>query len=164
MLLPISEFYTHKKMADRHLNFCKNCVKNRIQLYRQENIEKIREYDRQRGRTAEHIQKNIAYAEKLKTEYPQKYKEMEKKRSDNYIQQHPDRRQAHMMVYAKIRNKNIVKKPCEVCGTTRKIEAHHDDYAKPLEIRWLCKKHHMELHRALNDQRRVLKREMQEAN
>lgn len=32
-------------------------------------------------------------------------------------------------------------RPCE--GV---IQAHHDDYAKPLEIRWLCHFHHQNLH------------------
>lgn len=41
----------------------------------------------------------------------------------------------------------LVKKPCEVCGTTEKVEAHHDDYTKPLEVRWLCKTHHQEHHK-----------------
>ncbi len=41
----------------------------------------------------------------------------------------------------------LIRKPCEVCGSTEKIEAHHDDYHKPLEVRWLCKKHHMEHHK-----------------
>jgi hypothetical protein len=41
----------------------------------------------------------------------------------------------------------LVRLPCEVCKTNEKVEAHHDDYTKPLEVRWLCRKHHQEHHR-----------------
>ena len=40
----------------------------------------------------------------------------------------------------------LVKKPCEVCGNI-KVDAHHDDYTKPMDVRWLCRKHHNEHHR-----------------
>jgi len=35
--------------------------------------------------------------------------------------------------------------PCEVCGALD-VEMHHDNYAKPLAVRWLCKRHHRALH------------------
>ena len=41
----------------------------------------------------------------------------------------------------------IVKSPCEICNETLNVEAHHDDYMKPLDVRWLCKKHHAEHHK-----------------
>jgi hypothetical protein len=40
----------------------------------------------------------------------------------------------------------LLRKPCEVCGK-EKVDAHHDDYMKPLDVRWLCRKHHNEHHR-----------------
>lgn len=46
-----------------------------------------------------------------------------------------------------MRNNNLKRQPCEICGVT-KAEAHHDDYNKPLEVRWLCFKHHREWHKA----------------
>lgn len=49
-----------------------------------------------------------------------------------------------------IRNGMLIKQPCEVCGTTENIEAHHDDYTKPYDIRWLCRKHHNEHHHPLD--------------
>ena len=37
-------------------------------------------------------------------------------------------------------------RPCEVCGRRRSIHAHHVDYARPLEVRWLCRWCHLEQH------------------
>lgn len=45
-----------------------------------------------------------------------------------------------------VRQGRLIEMPCEVCKSTVKIEAHHDDYSKPLEVRWLCRKHHREHH------------------
>jgi hypothetical protein len=34
---------------------------------------------------------------------------------------------------------------CEVCGSPH-TDAHHQDYSKPLEVRWLCCRHHRQFH------------------
>jgi hypothetical protein len=57
-------------------------------------------------------------------------------------EQHPDRVHAHRIVFGALRNGTLKRKPC-ICGEL-KVEAHHKDYSKPLEVMWLCKKHHME--------------------
>lgn len=40
-----------------------------------------------------------------------------------------------------IKRGELTRQPCEVCGDP-KVDAHHDDYSKPLDVRWLCRKHH----------------------
>ena len=35
---------------------------------------------------------------------------------------------------------------CENCGQERYTHAHHDDYSKPLEVRWFCCSCHRRLH------------------
>ncbi len=44
-----------------------------------------------------------------------------------------------------ITDKKIIRLSCEVCGM--KAEAHHNNYDKPLEVKWLCFKHHREYHK-----------------
>jgi hypothetical protein len=44
--------------------------------------------------------------------------------------------------------------PCEICGKTEDIERHHEDYSKPLEVRWLCKSHHLDIHRIFRSMRK----------
>lgn len=55
---------------------------------------------------------------------------------------YPERNIAHGKVFIELRAGRIIKQPC-FCGKI-KSEAHHEDYSKPLEIIWLCKKHHIE--------------------
>ena len=55
--------------------------------------------------------------------------------------------QSRKKVFVYLRNKKISKNPC-FCGETI-VEAHHEDYLKPLNIQWLCKKHHKEADKKL---------------
>ena len=59
----------------------------------------------------------------------------------------PVARQARSIATYAIRRGKLIRQPCEVCSSGR-AHAHHDDYSKPLEIRWLCPKHHQQFHRS----------------
>jgi hypothetical protein len=53
--------------------------------------------------------------------------------------------QARRKLRDAIRLGEITKGPCERCGNPE-TQAHHDDYSKPFEVRWLCTVHHAEHH------------------
>jgi DNA-binding CsgD family transcriptional regulator len=40
----------------------------------------------------------------------------------------------------------MVRGSCEVCGTDEKVHAHHHDYTKPLDVKWLCFQCHKASH------------------
>lgn len=54
-----------------------------------------------------------------------------------------DRRFARNQVRIAVKKGLLKKEPC-YCGEV-KVEGHHPDYSKPLEVIWACKKHHVEL-------------------
>ena len=58
----------------------------------------------------------------------------------------PQMRRAQHAVEVALKGGRMTKAPCETCGSTP-AEAHHDDYGKPLMVRWLCRSHHQEWHR-----------------
>ena len=60
---------------------------------------------------------------------------------------HPEKIQARTAATHAVEVGLLIKEPCSECGDP-KSEAHHDDYSKALEVRWLCRKHHREFHRA----------------
>ena len=62
-------------------------------------------------------------------------RELEKERADKNYARHAVR---HAVKVGK-----LIQEPC-YCGET-KVEAHHSDYSKPLDVIWVCKKHHIEL-------------------
>ena len=120
--LPLSDFYKHKQMGDGHLNKCKDCTKEDAAEHREKNLEKIRAYDRSRGN-----RQTKEYRDGYKNKYPIKHK-------------------AHILVSNAIRDGKLFKEPCSECGSEDRIHAHHDDYAKPLNVRWLCAACHHQWH------------------
>jgi hypothetical protein len=116
-------FYKHAQMGDGHLNKCIECTKKDVTKNRGENIDYYRDYDRVRGSrmTSESLRQ---YREK----FPKKYS-------------------ATQMVGRAIRSGKLHSQDCEICGNKIGNHAHHDDYAKPLNVRWLCPAHHQEWHK-----------------
>lgn len=55
---------------------------------------------------------------------------------------------ARKALWNALKRGEIVREPCEVCGATT-VDGHHEDYSKPLEVRWLCRTHHMKIHRRI---------------
>lgn len=65
----------------------------------------------------------------------------------NYYQKmkHTDKYKARVKISTAIRGGKIEKGKCEICSSMY-TQAHHEDYSKPFEVRWFCKKHHSEIH------------------
>lgn len=65
-----------------------------------------------------------------------------------YSERYPLKRAAHIIVGNAIRDGKLIKSHAyEACGSDYKIEAHHDDYKQPLDVRWLCEPCHKSWHR-----------------
>jgi hypothetical protein len=140
----LEDFYVHKKMADGHLNKCKDCVKTRVMKHRELNLEDIHKYDRVRGRT-DSRKKKVRANYKNKYGIDPEWTQARKRDKEKWLAANRDKRSAHIKVGNAIRDGKLSRQQCEKCG--KRAEAHHDDYSKPLEVRWLCKPHHLELHR-----------------
>lgn len=55
------------------------------------------------------------------------------------------RRKARWLLKDAVRYGKIKRGPCEMrylLNCEGPIEAHHEDYSKPYDVQWLCRKHH----------------------
>ena len=98
---------------------CKVCRCAKVRANRAAKIDHYREYERKRGYHGNGL--NDA-----RKKYPNQYK-------------------AQTAVNNAIRDGRLQAKSCQVCGCEI-THAHHDDYSKPLDVRWLCPRHHNEWH------------------
>ena len=76
--------------------------------------------------------------------YKRDWRLTHKEKCYNKPQPYDIKKAARRAVCYAISTGRLVKQPCEVCGS--KAWAHHDDYTKPLEVRWLCPVHQKEFH------------------
>ncbi len=116
-------------MGDGRLGKCKECTKRDVKTNYAVKREQYTAYERRRRPrkyppdTNEHVLPVRVLSE----------------------EQRSVRRLARTAVSNAIRDKRLVRQPCEVCNNP-KVQAHHIDYSKPLEVRWLCLEHHGNRH------------------
>lgn len=122
---PCSEFQLRAASPDGLAAKCRDCAK---------------EYDRKRAMLPHRVAARAAYQ---KTDSG---KSALARARNKFIQNNPKKRAAHIAVGNALRDGKIKNEPCQVCGNV-KAHAHHDDYNKPLEVRWLCTTHHAAWHK-----------------
>jgi hypothetical protein len=57
----------------------------------------------------------------------------------------PEKYKARDILHKAVVSGKVVPMPCEDCGAQR-VEGHHKDYSKPLDVAWLCIEHHRYYH------------------
>ena len=131
----LSLFYKHKQMCDGHLGKCKECTKKDATDHRNANLEKIRQYDLDRAK--------LPHRKDLATKCRKKFRK-----------EHPLASPAHSMVQRAVRDGKLVKpSKCQNCNKEKKVYAHHDDYYKPLDVKWLCQVCHKKEHKLINERK-----------
>lgn len=139
---PLSAFYKHPQMPDGHVNKCKECNKRDVRENRAAKINYYREYDRSRANNPDRVE---ARAEYQKTE-PGKASMRASKAK--YTQSNMIKRSASFIVNNAIKSGRLIKQySCSKCGAGGRIHGHHDDYAFPLVVRWLCSRCHAKWHK-----------------
>lgn len=120
---PLSDFYAHPRMADKHLNKCKPCCKRDVRENRKANISHYHDYDSERNN------------------HDPRRKAMMRASIRRNRAKNADKTRARSAVERAVRRGQLKQLPCEICGVLP-TQAHHEDYSKPLDVRWLCHKHH----------------------
>ncbi len=111
-------------MKDGRLNKCKECTKKDVKENREKNASQYAVYERKRFKTKKRKGQILATQRKRR-------------------QRNPEKQSAYGKVYRAIKNRTLKKGNCEVCGSPE-TQAHHEDYLRPLDVKWLCFKHHRE--------------------
>lgn len=116
-------------------------------IWQKENAEKVNELHRDwyAKNKDELIEKR-----RERTTYEQKKKWNENQKSlEDYARKH----RAHCLLNKYIGQGKIIKpERCQICDSKRKIEGHHHDYDKPLEVIWVCRACHAAIHRRLKEE------------
>ena len=140
---PLADFYKHPAMADGRVNKCKECNKKDVRKNYRKNIDHYKEYDRARAMLPHRVELRDKYQQ---TEAGKEAMQRSKK---SWMRRNPIKRMANIIVGNAVRSGKLVKPSnCEDCGSEpNRLHGHHDDYAFPLVVRWLCPGCHNNWHK-----------------
>jgi len=143
---PAGEFSFDRSRHDGLARQCRECDSDRHKERRRENGDLIRVRARRRY-SASPEQKRRAAAEYRRTD---KGKRLNLEAVKRYRDRNTHKLAAHLAVKKALAAGDLVRPDqCQIAhvgNCSGRIEAHHDDYSKPLEVRWLCTGHHQASH------------------
>lgn len=138
----VTDFYRHKQMPDGYVNKCKECTKKAVRDNYRKNIDKYKEYDKKRAMLPHRIEARKKY------ESTTDGKDALKKAKSKWLESNQIKRATQIIVGNAVRDGKLIKPlNCIECGSTGRIHGHHCDYAKPLDVMWLCPACHMKWHK-----------------
>lgn len=140
---PFDDFYKDSTCIDGRFGKCKPCRAAYAKAQRLADPDKFRARGA-RNRAAATAEQKTRY--RLAKNAKRKAVTAARDRKKRAISPHRMKVSANDAVKKALKSGRITRKPCEVCGVEQRIHAHHDDYSKPLDVRWLCRKHHDEWH------------------
>lgn len=136
-----SEFYPSNITG--RAKHCKACRDAYMREYHKKNYEKRKVQARERMRRWR--ENNPEKARKATTEaYSKRADKIRDYQKEKYkVNQ---RQIVARRIAGNAKKRGLLKEqPCHICGAT-KVEMHHDDYDKPLDVKWMCPKHHKRHH------------------
>ena len=143
----LNEYGVDKRAFDGRRSECKRCMLVRAREYKRslKGVSRDCLNASRRKWAATNRDKINGYNNRWVEANPEKLRELSrqkyKKDKGKYL--------ARDAVKRAINSGSIKRGGCEICGTTERVQAHHDDYSKPLVVRWFCCQHHHDLHRNL---------------
>lgn len=140
----IKEFRPRSQGRNGHEGQCKRCITAWSRAYRIANAERV--YKLKRERVKELNQKRTEKEKAILREKDRLRRRKYVERVKRWKKANRHKLRAYKKVENALANGTLMKESCEVCSAAR-VHAHHDDYDKPLEVRWLCQPHHAEIHR-----------------
>lgn len=136
---PLDDFYPCATNKDGRMGKCKVCHAATTDDWNDRNRDRRREINRE------------SYRNTISTLQSPENRAKAVASQREWRERNPDQAKVYGMVARAIIRGDLVRGPCEHEGCTMPVESHHDDYNRPLDVRWLCDKHHGELHRPLNN-------------
>jgi hypothetical protein len=129
-----------------YINYYVNWEKRAEQSKRsyEKHKEKIAKQRAEKSREAVEQEKN----RKRQAEWRANNKTRVGKTVARWKKKNPHKAACHTLILWALRT-GVIKKPeaCEECSAIGKVEAHHTDYLKPLDVIWVCKGCHSKKHR-----------------
>lgn len=116
---PRSAGYTHGNRGQ-----CRSCLNEIARIYRRKNTERKREINRR---------------------WRESHREQDRERLRRWRSENELKQWAQNLVKRAVNQGRLRQRACLMCESVETV-AHHPDYLRPLEVVWLCERHHKQVH------------------